>query len=149
LAEDFIVRDRGFKEDDGVSSFPRRRFRLGEKRDLALRIDCERSRGQARFQLVERHPGDLGDLDVLVGQRATGGAQEEVVHGLVHAPVLGDEPEVDGAQGRDHAPDDAGLLLDLANGGLLGGLAFLDVALGQRPEQPPTPIQAPDHRGRP
>ena len=45
------------------------------------------------------------------------------MHGLVHPAVLGDEPEVDGAQRRDHPADDAGLLLDLAHRGLLGGLA--------------------------
>ena len=71
------------------------------------------------------------------------------MHGLVHPPVLGDEPEVDGAQRRDHAPDDAGLLLDLAHRGLLGGLARLDVALGQRPQQPPAPVQPSDHAAAP
>ena len=70
------------------------------------------------------------------------------MHGLVHAPVLGDEPVVDAAERRTHGRDDAGLLLDLAHGGLLGGLALLDVALGQRPQQPPAAIEAADERPR-
>ena len=41
---------------------------------------------------------------------------------------------------------DAGLLLDLAHRGLLGGLAGLDVALGQRPQQPAVAVGAPDER---
>ena len=69
------------------------------------------------------------------------------MHRLVDAPVFGDEPEVDGAQRRDHAPDDAGLLLDLAHRGLLGGLALLDVALRQRPQQPSAPVQPSDDGG--
>ena len=75
-------------------------------------------------------------------------AQQEVVHGLVHAAALGDEPEVDGAQRRDDLADDAGLLGDLAHGGVLGGLALLDVALGQRPQQPPAPVEC-GRSGRP
>ena len=51
------------------------------------------------------------------------GAQQEVVHGLVHPPAVGDEPEVDRAERRDDPPGDPGLLGDLADGGLLGGLA--------------------------
>ena len=60
---------------------------------------------------------------------------------------VGHEPEVDGAQARDDAAVDAGLLEDLADGGVLGRLAGLDVALRQRPHQPAPPV-APGDEGR-
>ena len=66
--------------------------------------------------------------------------------GLVHPPSLGDEPEVDRAESPKISPGDAGLLGDLADGRLLGGLAGLDVTLGQRPEQPTPAVCAPDQR---
>src|SRR5918992_351726 len=72
-----------------------------------------------------------------------------MVHGLVDAPVLCDEPEVDRAEWCDHATDDAGLLLDLAHRRLLGRLTGLDVPFGQRPQQPALAVEAADHRGRP
>ena len=93
-------------------------------------------------QLVQRHPGDGADLDVGVGQLAALGPQQEVVHGLVHPPAVGHEPEVDRAQPADDPPGDAGLLGDLADGRLLGALAGLDVPLGQRPEHPSAPVLA-------
>jgi hypothetical protein len=68
------------------------------------------------------------------------------VHGLVDAALLGDEPEVDGPERGQHAAADAGLLLDLADGRLLRGLAALDVALGQRPHQAPAAVVAGDER---
>ena len=73
-------------------------------------------------------------------------AHQVVPHGLVDAPAVGDEPEVDGAELGEDLAGDAGLLLDLAHGGLLGGLAGLDVALGQRPQQPALPVGAADQR---
>ena len=100
--------------------------------------------GQPAAQLVERHPGDLGHLDVGVGQRAPDRAEQEVVHRLVHPAAVGDEPEVDDAERGDDLADDAGLLGDLADGGVLGGLALLDVPLGQGPEEPATTVGAAD-----
>ena len=44
--------------------------------------------------------------------------------------------------GGEHPAADAGLLLDLADRGVLGGLAGLEVALGQRPEQPAPAVDA-------
>ena len=54
-----------------------------------------------------------------------------MVHGLVHPPAFGDEPVVDAAERGQHAALDPGLLGDLADRGLFGRLAELDVALGQ------------------
>ena len=48
-----------------------------------------------------------------------------------HPLAVGDEPEVDDAQRGEDLADDPGLLGDLADGGVLGRLARLDVALGQ------------------
>src|SRR6185437_6381027 len=45
-----------------------------------------------------------------------------------------------------HAALDSGLLGDLADGRLLGGLALFDVALGQRPQHAPAPVHATDQR---
>src|SRR5215470_964075 len=102
--------------------------------------------GQPAIQLAKRHPSHLGDLHVLVAQLAADRLHQEVVHGFVHPAVLGDEPVVDSAQRRKHPPGDAGLLRDLADRGLLRRLAGLDVTLGQRPQQPPAPVQPADER---
>ena len=69
-----------------------------------------------------------------------------MVHGLVHATPLGDEPVVDAAQRRQHAALDARFLGDLTDRSLLGGLTEFDVALGQRPQHPAAPVDAPDQR---
>src|SRR5262249_572157 len=71
---------------------------------------------------------------------------QEVVHGLVDPPVVRDEPVVDGAERAQYLAGDAGLLGHLAHGGLLRRFALLDVALGQRPEQPAAPVQPADQR---
>lgn len=103
--------------------------------------------GEPRPQLGQGHPRDLGDLDVGVGQFATEVAEQIVVHGLVHAPALGDEPVVDAAEfGQDLAAD-ARLLVDFAHGRFLGGLTLLDVPFGQRPQKSPAPVGAADQRG--
>ena len=75
------------------------------------------------------------------------GAQEEVVHGLVHAAAVGHEPEVDDAERGDDLADDPGLLRHLADGGVLGRLALLDVPLGQGPEQAAAAVGAADQGG--
>src|SRR5262249_4265315 len=85
-------------------------------------------------------------LDVGVGQLAAHRAQQEVVHGLVHPPTLGDEPEVDRAEAGQDLAVDAGLFLYFADRGLLGRLAGLDVPLGQGPQQPTTSVDPADHR---
>lgn len=69
------------------------------------------------------------------------------MHRLVHPPPVGDEPVVDTAQRGEHAAADPGFLGDLSDGGLFGGLAHFDVALGQRPQHPPAAIDAPDQGG--
>jgi len=100
--------------------------------------------GEPVGDLRKRHPFDLGDLDVGVGQFATNGPQQEVVDGLMHPPSLGDEPEVDRAESSQYLPRDPGLLSDLPDSRLLRRLAGLDVPLGQRPEQPTPAVGAPD-----
>ena len=102
--------------------------------------------GQPRRQLLQRHPGHLADFDVLVGELAAEKAHQIVVHRLVHATALGDEPVVDAAERGQHTALDAGLLGDLPDRGLLGGFTELDVALGQRPQHPAAPVDAPDQR---
>src|SRR5687768_6246787 len=76
-------------------------------------------------ELLERDPGDVDRLVVRVTldrQRATRGVEEVVVHVLVDPAALDREPVVDGAEEGDDVAPDAGLLLDLADGGLLGRL---------------------------
>src|SRR3954451_18781053 len=134
----------------GSRVFARARVRGGGSRGVGEHPRCGSGApplpgvGEAGAELVERHPGHLVDLDVLVAQLPARGLEQVVVHGLVDAPVLGDEPVVDGAQRRHDPAPDAGLLLDLAHGGVLGGLPGLDVALGQRPRQAPPTVPAAD-----
>ena len=101
--------------------------------------------GQPRRQVSQRHPGHLGDFHVRVGEFPPEGTQQEMVHRLVDPAVFSDEPVVDAAQGCHYRAVDSGLLSYLAHGRLLHRLAVLDVALGQRPQQPPPPIQPTDH----
>src|ERR1700722_20053797 len=70
-----------------------------------------------------------------------------MVHGFVHAPPVGDEPVVDAAQRSQDAAVNAGLFGDLADRGLLGRLAELDMAFRQRPQHPAAPVNATDERG--
>ena len=103
--------------------------------------------GQPRRQLLERHPRHFADFDVLVGELAAEEPHQIVVHGLVHATTLGDEPVVDAAERRQHTALDAGLLGDLTDRGLFCGFTEFDVALGQRPQHPAAPVDAPDQCG--
>src|SRR3954453_17047560 len=100
--------------------------------------------GQTTGELGEGHPCDLGHLDVGVGERSPDRAEQEVVHRLVHAAALGDEPEVDDAEGGDDLAHYPGLPRPLADGGVLGGFPLLDVPLGQRPEEATAAIRAAD-----
>ena len=110
------------------------------------RASSRRRRPAARRPRSRVNPGNLDDLDVLVAELAAHRLEQVVVHRLVDPPVLGDEPEVDGAERGDDPTADAGLLLDLAHGGLFGGLALLDVALGEGPDEPPPAVVAGDER---
>lgn len=103
--------------------------------------------GQFGGQFSDGHPGHLGDFDVLVGEFATAEAHQIVVHGLVNAPALGDEPVVDAAERRQHAALDAGLLGHLADGGLFGRFTLLDVTFRQRPQHPSAAVDPPDQGG--
>src|SRR5919205_721014 len=128
-------------------SSPARSRAVGEERGRPLDQRPLVGVGEPGAELVEGNPGDLGHLDVGVGQSSPDGAQQEVVHGLVHPAAVGDEPEVDDAERGDDLADDAGLLGDLPDGGVLRGLALLDVALGQRPQQPAAAVGAADEGG--
>ncbi len=87
--------------------------------------------GQPRREFRNRHPRDLGDLKIIVGEFSAQEPHQVVVHGLVHTPAVGDEPIVDATQRGEHAAANAGFLGDLADRGLFGGFTHLDVALGQ------------------
>src|SRR5690348_17565323 len=67
-----------------------------------------------------------------------------MVHRLVHAAPLGDKPVIDTAERGEHAALDTGLLGDLTDRGLFGGLTELDVSLRQGPEHAPAPVDAAD-----
>src|SRR5947209_3084047 len=69
-----------------------------------------------------------------------------MVHRLVDSATVGDEPVVDAAERGEHAAANACLLGDLPDGGLLGRLTHLDVALGERPQHPSAPVNASDQR---
>ena len=70
-----------------------------------------------------------------------------MVHGLVHATALSDEPVVDAAECGQHTALDSGLLRYLTDRGLFSGFTEFDMALGQRPQHPAAPVDAPDQRG--
>src|SRR5690606_3712256 len=70
-----------------------------------------------------------------------------MVHRFVYPPAVGDEPVIDAAEFGDHHALDAGFLGHFPDRGLLGGLALLDMALGQRPQQPSASIGAADQGG--
>src|SRR5579864_8178327 len=101
--------------------------------DAALVVEAE-----LRQSLVPAEPGGARDLPgVEVRGVAALVLEQEVVDALVDAQVaLLDVPVFDLGQRRHHPAGDAGLLPDLAHGGLLGGLAVLDVPLGQLPAPP-------------
>ena len=82
------------------------------------------------MQFRQRHPGDFGDLDVLVGEFTAEKAEEIVVHGLVDASTFGHEPVVDAAQRCQDSSLNAGFFFDLTHRGLFGGLTLLDMPLG-------------------
>jgi len=99
---------------------------------------------EPRRHLIQGDPGDFHNLTVRVGQLLALRLQQVVVNGLVHASVLGHEPEIDGAEAGDDPTGDPGLLADLPHGSLLGGLPRLDMTLGQGPHQSAAPIPAGD-----
>src|SRR6476661_7361868 len=93
----------------------------GEVRDAALIRE-----GELAGQFVERDPGDVDGFlvrIVLDGQFPTGGLQEVVVDGLVHAVPADGKPVVDASERRQDLAFDPGFLRDLADRGFL--VAFL------------------------
>jgi poly(A) polymerase len=102
--------------------------------------------GQTTPNIGQRNPGNLLHLRIGIGELTARGLHEVVVDGLVDAAILRDEPEVDDAQGSDDPTDDAGLLFDLTQRGILCRLTSLEMALGQRPHESPTPVMPGDKR---
>ena len=89
--------------------------------------------GQHRGRGVEPDPADLVELVVVTGQVAADRVHQEVVDGLVDARAGLDEGVLDRIE-RSADPDlEPGLLLDLAQGGLLATLTGDRRPLGQRP----------------
>jgi len=99
------------------------------------------------MQFIEWHPGDFLNLDIIGAEFAAFGDHQVVVHGLVHAPALGGEVEVDYSQRCHNPAADSGLLADLADRSILERFAGLQMTLGQRPHQVPAGVSAPDNRG--
>src|SRR5699024_1490893 len=100
--------------------------------------------GQPARYLAERDPRDVLRFVVRVvldGQLSAESLQQVMVHHLVHPPVMTGEPVVDGRQVEQHLPGDTGLLLDLTDGGLLGGLRTLQVHLRLATIQPAGPYE--------
>ena len=114
---------------------------MGNARELALiRI------GQVLNELGDGDPGDLGDLRILIIHDAVLKAQQVVVHGLVDAHAIGDEPIINHAEVREDLAIDTGLLPHLALGGELLRLAVLHVAFRHGPQQTAAAIQPADER---
>ena len=100
--------------------------RTGDERALGLE-------GQDRGGLPEIDPAHLVELVVMPVEVAAHGFHHEVVDRLVDPRTGLDEPVFDVLE-RPGDPDiQAGLLADLAQGRLLGGLAALGRALGKGP----------------
>ena len=100
--------------------------------------------GEPAVHLVEAHPRDVDRLTigvVLDGQLAAEGFEQVVVDVLVHSLGRRREPVVDGPELDEHAPDDPGLLRDLAGGGLDERLARLDVPLGRHHSMRPARLR--------
>src|SRR5699024_860084 len=91
-------------------------------------------------------PGHFGDFGVLVVEVAVDVAQQVVVHRLVDARAVGDEPVVDDAQLGDDLAVDARLLPHFAFGGGVVGFAGFDVALRHRPQQSAAAVEPADQR---
>ena len=89
--------------------------------------------GQDRRGLPEVDPAHLVELVVMPVEVAAHGFHHEVVDGLVDPRAGLDEPVFDVVERPSDADLQAGLLADLAQGRLLGGLTALGRALGQGP----------------
>ena len=102
--------------------------------------------GESLGDLTERYPGHLRHLDVGVGQFSAVREHQVVSDGLVDPLPCSDEPEVDRAETTEDDPVNTGLLLDFPDGRLFFRLTRLDMAFGQRPQQPAAPVQPTDQR---
>lgn len=106
-------------------------------------------KGELPREFMDGHPSDVNGFlvgIVLDGKFTAGGAQQVVVHGLVHAMAADREPVVDAAQRRKDVAFDACFLGNFADCGLFVVFFALRVPLGQAPFQPSAPIEAGDDR---
>lgn len=69
----------------------------------------------------------------LNGELAADAPQREMVHQFMDALVRAGEPVIDGGDRLHDLARDAGFLVHLSDGRLLGRLALLDMPLGQTP----------------
>ena len=97
----------------------------GAAHERALRLE-----GEQPGRVGDRQPADVLELAVVARQVAAGRLHQEVVHGLVDACPALDEPVLDGVEGCHDPHLEAGLLRDLAQRRLLGGLAGVRRSLG-------------------
>lgn len=106
-------------------------------------------KGELPREFLDRYPSDVHGFlvgIVLDGEFAAGGAQQVVVHGLVHAMSADSEPVVDAAQRRQDVALDACFLGNFADCGLFVVFLALRVPLGQAPFEPSAPVKAGDDR---
>lgn len=102
-------------------------------------------KGELPCEFLDGHPGDVHCFlvgIVLDGEFAARGAQQVMVHGLVHAVPADSEPVVDAAKRRQDVSFDAGFLGNLANCRLLVVLFAFRMPLRQAPLQPSAPVKA-------
>lgn len=100
-------------------------------------------------KLVDGNPGNINRFLVRIvfdGEFAAGGAQQVVVHCLVHPVPADGKPIIDAAQRGQNVTVDAGFLGNLTDRGFLVILPALGVALGQAPLQPSAPVKAGNNR---
>ncbi len=105
---------------------------------------------EPRAEVLERDPGDVFRLAVgvvLDGEVSGHRLEQKMVHGLVDATPVAREPVVDDAEPRADRTRDAGLLRDLADGRLLGGLVALEVTLGEAPLETASTVASGDDGG--
>lgn len=117
------------------------------RKDFACQVGDAAFIGKRKLagKLVDGNPGNINRFLVRIvfdGELTAGGAQEVVVHGLVHAVPADGKPVVDAAQRGQDVTVDAGFLGNLTDRGFLVVLPALRVALGQAPLKPSAPIKA-------
>ena len=102
--------------------------------------------GQVLDEFRDGDPRDLSDLWILIVHNAVYKTQQVVVHGLMDAHPIRDEPVINHAEVRKNLTRNAGFFPYLAFSGDLLGLAIFHVALGHGPQQASAAVEAADER---